>query len=83
MDKHSACQYGYIEDDLLADFQAYEKDCGSCALRKLCLKSENQKTSRQIYIKLCIHAQAYYNTSEYLGCKFNLRFIDFHIETRL
>ena len=38
-------------------FQAYEKDCASCSLRKRCLRSERQKSPRQINVKLDITEQ--------------------------
>ena len=41
-----------IGHHLFMQFQAYEKDCTSCTLRKRCLKSEHQKSARQIHIKL-------------------------------
>ncbi|MFC1684716.1 IS1182 family transposase [Pseudomonadota bacterium] len=41
-----------IGHHLFMQFQAYEKDCNSCTLRKRCLKNERQKTARQINIKV-------------------------------
>jgi len=35
-------------------FQAYERDCTACHLRKRCLKNPDQKTPRQIHIALDI-----------------------------
>lgn len=39
---------------LFMQFQAYEKDCLNCGLRKRCLRSESQQTPRQIYVTLDI-----------------------------
>ena len=33
-------------------FQAYEKDCPTCPLKKPCLRNKNQTTPRQVNIKL-------------------------------
>jgi transposase len=35
-------------------FQAYENDCASCGMRKRCLRSEHQKTPRQVNVALGI-----------------------------
>ena len=35
-------------------FQAYESDCAGCGMRKRCLRSEHQKTPRQINVALDI-----------------------------
>jgi transposase len=41
-----------IGNHLFMQFQAYESDCAGCGLRKRCLRSEQQKTPRQINVKL-------------------------------
>jgi hypothetical protein len=38
-------------------FQAYESDCANCGMRKRCLRSEQQKTPRQINVALDITAE--------------------------
>ena len=43
-----------IGHHLFMQFQAYEKDCLSCSLRKRCLKSEKQRTPRQVNVALDI-----------------------------
>lgn len=43
-----------IGHHLFMQFQAYEKDCLSCGLRKRCLRNENQHTPRQINVTLDI-----------------------------
>ena len=43
-----------IGHHLFMQFQAYEKDCMSCGLRKRCLKSEKQRTPRQVNVALDI-----------------------------
>ena len=35
-------------------FQAYEKDCAACGLRKRCLRNEQQRTPRQVNVALAI-----------------------------
>jgi transposase/C4-type Zn-finger protein len=39
---------------LFMQFQAYEQDCNACGLRKRCLRSETQRTPRQINVALDI-----------------------------
>lgn len=41
-----------IGHHLFMQFQAYEKDCQNCLLRKRCLKSEHQRTPRQVNVAL-------------------------------
>lgn len=41
-----------IGHHLFIQFQAYEKDCMNCTLRKRCLKSEKQRTPRQVNVAL-------------------------------
>lgn len=41
-----------IGHHIFMQFQAYEKDCQSCSLRKRCLKSEGQRTPRQVNVAL-------------------------------
>lgn len=41
-----------IGHHLFMQFQGYEKDCLKCSLRKRCLKSEQQRTPRQINVAL-------------------------------
>lgn len=43
-----------IGHHLFMQFQAYEKDCQGCGLRKRCLRNEHQATPRQINIALDI-----------------------------
>lgn len=43
-----------IGHHLFMQFQAYEKDCMNCGLRKRCLKSERQRTPRQVNVALDI-----------------------------
>ncbi len=43
-----------IGHHLFMQFQAYEKDCLNCGLRKRCLRDENQHTPRQINVTLDI-----------------------------
>jgi len=43
-----------IGHHLFMQFQAYEKDCLKCGLRKRCLKSATQRTPRQINVALDI-----------------------------
>ncbi|WP_260293570.1 IS1182 family transposase [Sedimenticola hydrogenitrophicus] len=43
-----------IGHHLFMQFQGYEKDCNDCGLRKRCLRSQNQKTPRQINVALDI-----------------------------
>lgn len=43
-----------IGHHLFMQFQAYEKDCLNCSLRKRCLKSEKQRTPRQVNVALDI-----------------------------
>lgn len=43
-----------IGHHLFMQFQAYEKDCMNCGLRKRCLKSEKQRTPRQVNVALDI-----------------------------
>ena len=43
-----------IGHHLFMQFQAYEKDCNGCTLRKRCLRNPNQRTARQIHIRLGI-----------------------------
>ena len=43
-----------IGHHLFMQFQAYEKDCENCGMRKRCLRSEHQKTPRQINVALDI-----------------------------
>jgi transposase len=43
-----------IGHHLFMQFQAYEKDCPNCNLRKRCLRSERQTTPRQLNVKLGI-----------------------------
>lgn len=43
-----------IGHHLFMQFQAYEKDCLNCGLRKRCLKSEKQRTPRQVNVALDI-----------------------------
>lgn len=43
-----------IGHHLFMQFQAYEKDCLKCSLRKRCLKSEYQRTPRQVNVALDI-----------------------------
>jgi len=38
-------------------FQAYEKDCPNCPLKKQCLRNNNQTTPRQVNIKLGVSKQ--------------------------
>jgi hypothetical protein len=38
-------------------FQAYESDCVNCGMRQRCLRSEQQKTPRQINVALDITAE--------------------------
>ncbi|NNJ95629.1 MAG: transposase [Gammaproteobacteria bacterium] len=38
-------------------FQAYESDCANCGMRKRCLRSDQQKTPRQINVALDITAE--------------------------
>ena len=38
-------------------FQAHEKDCANCGMRKRCLRNERQKTPRQINVALDITAE--------------------------
>jgi len=46
-----------IGHHLFMQFQGYEKNCNNCRLRKRCLRSEQQKTPRQINVKLGITEQ--------------------------
>lgn len=41
-----------IGHHLFMQFQGYEKDCQNCPLRKRCLKSEQQRTPRQVNVAL-------------------------------
>ncbi len=41
-----------IGHHIFMQFQAYEKDCQSCSLRKRCLRSEGQRTPRQVNVAL-------------------------------
>lgn len=41
-----------IVQHVFMQFQAYEKDCANCGLRKRCLKNEHQRTPRQINVAL-------------------------------
>lgn len=41
-----------IGQHLFMQFQAYEKDCLDCGLRKRCLRSEHQRTPRQVNVAL-------------------------------
>jgi len=41
-----------IGHHLFMQFQAYEKDCLNCPLRKRCLKNEHQRTPRQVNVAL-------------------------------
>ncbi|EGW52878.1 IS1182 family transposase [Candidatus Endoriftia persephonae] len=43
-----------IGHHLFMQFQAYEKDCNNCGLRKRCLRNEQQHTPRQINVALDI-----------------------------
>jgi transposase/C4-type Zn-finger protein len=43
-----------IGHHLFMQFQAHEKDCMHCGLRKRCLKSEQQRTPRQVNVALDI-----------------------------
>ncbi len=43
-----------IGQHLFMQFQAYEKDCNGCGLRRRCLRSEHQHTPRQINVALDI-----------------------------
>ncbi len=43
-----------IGHHLFMQFQAYEKDCADCPMRKRCLKRENQRTPRQVNVALDI-----------------------------
>ena len=43
-----------IGHHLFMQFQAHEKDCLNCGLRKRCLKSEKQRTPRQVNVALDI-----------------------------
>ncbi len=43
-----------IGHHLFMQFRAYEKDCMNCGLRKRCLKSEQQRTPRQVNVALDI-----------------------------
>lgn len=43
-----------IGHHLFMQFQAYEKDCNNCRLRKRCLRNEQQLTPRQINVALDI-----------------------------
>lgn len=43
-----------IGHHLFMQFQAYEKDCMCCGMRKRCLKSEKQRTPRQVNVALDI-----------------------------
>lgn len=43
-----------IGHHLFMQFQAYENDCLNCPLRKRCLKSEHQRTPRQVNVALDI-----------------------------
>ena len=43
-----------IGQHLFMQFQGYEKDCANCGLRKRCLRSPQQRTPRQINVKLDI-----------------------------
>jgi transposase len=44
----------HIGHHLFMQFQAYEKDCLNCSLRKRCLKNEQQRTPRQVNVALDI-----------------------------
>lgn len=46
------CVETIIGQNRFMKFQAYEADCRSCSLRKRYLKSENQKSPRQVAIRL-------------------------------
>jgi len=41
-----------IGHHIFMQFQAYEKDCQRCSLRKRCLKNERQRTPRQVNVAL-------------------------------
>lgn len=41
-----------IKGDTFMQFQAYESDCPACPLKSQCLRRENQKTPRQVNIRL-------------------------------
>ena len=41
-----------IGHHLFMQFQAYEKDCLNCGLRKRCLRNEHQRTPRQVNVAL-------------------------------
>lgn len=43
-----------IGDGRFMQFQAYESDCPGCPLKGRCLKKENQRTPRQLNIKIGI-----------------------------
>jgi len=43
-----------IGHHLFMQFQAYEKDCNGCTLRKRCLRNPKQHTARQIHVRLGI-----------------------------
>jgi C4-type Zn-finger protein len=49
-----AARRARIGHHLFMQFQAYEKDCQNCGLRKRCLRDENQRTPRQINVALDI-----------------------------
>jgi len=46
-----------IGQHLFMQFQAYERDCAGCQLRKRCLKNEQQRTPRQINVALDISSE--------------------------
>jgi len=46
-----------IGHHLFMQFQGYEEDCAGCGLRKRCLRSEKQRTPRQVNVKLDITAE--------------------------
>lgn len=43
-----------IGQHLFMQFQAYEKDCAACGLRKRCLRNPQQRTPRQVNVALAI-----------------------------
>ena len=53
-----------IGHHLFMQFQGYEKDCGACGLRKRCLRSLEQRTPRQINVKLDVTEEHKLSISE-------------------
>ena len=47
-------KYARIGHHLFMQFQANEKDCAACGLRKRCLRNEQQRTPRQVNVALAI-----------------------------